>query len=284
MSAPVPRLKSTAVHAPFHGKVAWVTGASSGIGAATALELAAKGASVALFARRQERLTALARRIEALGVETLVIAGDVTRGEDLERAVAQILDRFGRLDVVVANAGFGVSGRFDELEVEDFRRQFETNVFGVVRTARAALPALLSSKGSLAIVGSVNGFLSLPGNAPYGMSKFAVRSLAESLWLELGPQGVAVTHVAPGFVESEIRMVNNHGEHMGKKSAEAPRWLVVSAEKAARHIVRAIAKRKREIVVTGHGKVVVFLNRFFRECWFPALRALGVSARPEPKG
>lgn len=267
---------------PFHGKVAWVTGASSGIGAATAHELARRGASVVLFARRQERLAELAKRISALGGEAIVVPGDVTVREDLDRAVRTALERFGRLDVVVANAGFGVAGRFDELRIDDFRRQFETNVFGVLMTVQAALPALLQSKGSLALVGSVNGFVSLAGNAPYGMSKFAVRSLAESLWLELGPRGVAVTHVAPGFVESEIRMVNNEGKHTGKKSVEAPRWLVLPAEKAAQQIVRAIAARKREVVITGHGKLAVFLSRFFRELWFPVLRALGLSARPEP--
>lgn len=267
---------------PFHGKVAWVTGASSGIGAATAHELARRGASVVLFARRQARLAELAKRISALGGEAIVVPGDVTVREDLDRAVRTALERFGHLDVVVANAGFGVAGRFDELRIDDFRRQFETNVFGVLMTVQAALPALLQSKGSLAIVGSVNGFVSLAGNAPYGMSKFAVRSLAESLWLELGPRGVAVTHVAPGFVESEIRMVNNEGKHTGKKSVDAPRWLVLSAEKAAQQIVRAIAARKREVVITGHGKLAVFLSRFFRELWFPVLRALGLSARPEP--
>jgi short-subunit dehydrogenase len=114
------------------------------------------------------------------------------------------------------------------------------------------------------------------------MSKFAVRSLAESLWLELAPIGVAVTHVAPGFVDSEIRMVDNAGHNTGKKSVEAPWWLVMSAETAARKIVSAIASRRREIVLTGHGKIVVFLARFFRELWFPILRAIKLEARPEP--
>lgn len=267
----------------FHGKVVWITGASSGIGAATALEFAAEGASVVLFARRADRLAELSKRIQALGVESLVITGDVTQTADVEAAVKATLERFGHLDVVFANAGFGVSGRFEHIGVDDFRRQFETNVFGVLNTAKAALPALMRSKGVLAIVGSVNGFISLPGNAAYGMSKFAVRSLAESLWLELHPHGIAVTHVAPGFIESEIRMVNNQGTNTGKKSAEAPAWLVMSAESAAKKIVRAIAQRRREIVLTSHGKIVVFLGRFFRELWFPLLRALKLTARPEPR-
>lgn len=266
----------------LHGKIAWVTGASSGIGAATALELAAQGASVVLFARRAERLQELAKRIQGQGGEALVVTGDVTKVDDLEQAVRATLERFGRLDIVLANAGFGVSGRFEELSLDDFRRQFETNVFGVLATAKASLPALSRSKGSLAILGSVNGFVSLPGNAPYGMSKYAVRSLAESLWFELAPKGVAVTHIAPGFVESEIRMVNNEGRNTGKKSVEAPRWIVMSAETAARKIVAAIAGRRRELVLTSHGKMVVFLARFFRELWFPALRALKLTARPEP--
>jgi NAD(P)-dependent dehydrogenase (short-subunit alcohol dehydrogenase family) len=181
----------------------------------------------------------------------------VTREGDPEKTAEAVAQAFGCIDVAFANAGYGVSGPFEELTEADFRQQFETNVYGVLRTARAALPHLLKSKGSLAITGSVLGHLSLPGGTPYAMSKFAVRALAEALRGEWSRRGVAVTLISPGFVASEIRIKD------GLKGGEdpVPGWLVVPAANAAREIVRAIEGRVAERVVTGHGKWVVLLNR-----------------------
>ena len=119
-----------------------ITGASSGIGAALAREFARRGARLALGARRLDRLQALRTELEAAGSEVVVAACDVRDRASLDRLVAEAVARFGGLDIVVANAGFGVSGRFDALSVDDYRRQFDTNVLGVLRTLHAALPAL----------------------------------------------------------------------------------------------------------------------------------------------
>ena len=120
------------------------------------------------------------RGVRALGRRALVVACDVTQDGALDRAVGQAVEAFGRLDVAVANAGFGVVGPFERLALDDYRRQFETNVFGVLRTAAAALPALRRTRGTLVIIGSVSGHVPIAGASPYAMSKAAVRALAGS--------------------------------------------------------------------------------------------------------
>ena len=106
--------------------------------------------------------------------------------------------------MVVANAGFGVAGSLLKLTNEDYQRQLETNVYGVMNTLRAAHPELQKSQGRAAIVGSVNSFVSLPGNSAYAMSKFAVRALAQSLWAEWRSDGISTTLICPGFVASKF--------------------------------------------------------------------------------
>jgi len=189
---------------------------------------------------------------------------------------------FGRLDVVIANAGFGVVGPVERLTLDDYRRQFETNIFGVLRTVHATLADLKASRGRLAVIGSVAGYVATPGSSPYSMSKFAIRALAEALGHEVAPAGVSVTLVSPGYVDSEIRRVDNAGRFQAAAPEPVPAWLLVPTPRAARQIVRAVARRRREIVVTGHGKVAVFMQR--HAPWLVArfVRAFGVRSRPEP--
>lgn len=266
----------------FSGHVVLITGASSGIGAALAREFARQGADLVLVARRADRLTALAAEIERQGRRALALTADVTVDGDLERAVGQARTRLGRLDVVVANAGFGVVGPVERLALDDYRRQFETNVFGVLRTVHATLTELKASRGRLVILGSVAGYVATPGSSPYSMSKFAVRGLAEALGYELAPAGVSVTLVSPGFVDSEIRRVDNTGRFQTASKEPVPGWLLMPAPRAARQIVRAVARRRREIVVTGHGKFAVFFQRHAPWLVARVVRAFGVRSRPEP--
>lgn len=239
----------------------FITGGSSGIGAALACEFARRGARVVIAARNLGRLEQVREAIRAGGGWVEAVACDVTDSRSVDVAVARAVEILGGLDVVVANAGFGVVGQVEELAIEDFVRQFEPNVFGVIRTVKAALPALKASRGVLAIMGSVSGYLAVPGSAPYSMSKFAVRALAESLRGELAPFGVGVVLISPGFVESNIRRVDNWGVLHPEAPDPVPAWLVMPAEKAAKLMVRAILKRKPELVVTAHGRVAVFLAR-----------------------
>lgn len=266
----------------FAGKTALVTGASSGIGRATALELAREGANVAVAARRLELLEKLARDLEGLGRKALPLRCDVTREDEVRAAVASTVSTFGSLDVVVANAGFGVVGRVDALTSGDFRRQFDTNVFGVLHTVQASIPELEKSKGRLALIGSVSGYVTVPATSAYSMSKHAVRSLADALYHELRPNGIAVTLVSPGFIESEFRRVDNQGAHHPGTRDQFPPWIVMPADKAARKLVRAIARRRREIIITGHGKLAACLQRHCPGLLSLFFRWGGIQGRREP--
>ena len=265
--------------ARFAGRGVLVTGASSGIGAAVAREFARQGADLVLAARRLPRLEDLAAELRGAGRQAVAVRCDVTEDGSVEQAVARGLEALGRLDVVVANAGFVVAGPVERLTIQDYRRQLETNVFGVLRTAHAALPALRASRGVLVIVGSVSGHVATPGGSAYAMSKAAVRALASALRSEVAAAGVGVVLVSPGYVESEIRRVDNRGVFRAHAPDPVPRWLVVPADRAARAIVRAAARRRREAVITGHGKLIVWLARLF-----PSVLALLMERgrRPDP--
>jgi short-subunit dehydrogenase len=247
----------------FRDKAVLITGASSGIGEELAWQIGQAGAKLTLTARRKDLLESLAQRIVAAGkARPLVVECDVTRDGDVERAVAESVRQWGKLDVVIANAGFGVVGALKKLTVEDYRRQFETNVFGVLRTIYAALPEIEKAKGNVVILGSVSGWASSPGASPYTMSKFAVRALANSITPELQLSGVKVTLISPGFVASNIRRVDNQGTlHAGTKEP-IPEWLVVPTDRAVWQMLRAIARGKHEAIITGHGKALVALTRF----------------------
>jgi short-subunit dehydrogenase len=247
----------------FHSKSILITGASSGIGEELTLQLAAAGANLTLTARRRELLDSLAQKISAAGHPTpLVIPADVTRDGDLERAVSESIRVHHKLDMVIANAGFGVVGAFPKLTLDDYRRQFETNVFGLLRTLYAALPEIRKTCGHLVLIGSVSGWTATPGVSPYAMSKFAVRALANAITPELALDGIKVTLISPGFVASNIRRIDNRGAFHTEAKDPIPEWLIMPTPKAARQILRAIASGRREAIVTGHGKALVLLERF----------------------
>jgi NAD(P)-dependent dehydrogenase (short-subunit alcohol dehydrogenase family) len=268
----------------FAGSVVFITGASSGIGAALSLEFAREGADVVLAARRRDRLESVAAGIGAIGRRAVVAPCDVTREGDLERAAAAGRAAFGKLDVVVANAGFGVTGVLERLSLDDYRRQLETNVFGVLRTVYATLDDLKKSRGRLVVIGSVSGYIALAGSSPYSMSKFAVRALADSLGHELAEHGVSVTLISPGFVESEIRQVDNRGILRTEKPApRIPAPMVMATPIAARKIVGAVARRRREVVITALGKVSVFLHRHAPGLLTQIIRRFAIKGRREPR-
>ena len=240
--------------------VVLITGASSGIGEAMAREYARRGWKTVLLARRVERIASLAQALGGDG-HSLAVACDVTSDGDCESATARAIEAFGGVDVVIANAGFGVDGSFDQLSLDDVRRQFETNVYGVMRTAKAALPALSRAKGSFVAIGSVAGFLPAPGSMAYNMSKACVTSFCDTLRTEWAPKGISVTHVAPGFIESEIRRVDRQGTFKDSRKETIPSWLLMSASMAARKIVDAVERREDELILTMHGKVGVAMAR-----------------------
>jgi short-subunit dehydrogenase len=247
----------------FQNKSILITGASSGIGEELAWQLSQLNARLTITARRRGLLDALAQRISASGKPApLVVPADVTCDDDLPHSVSECLRVYNRLDVVIANAGFGVVGPFQKLSLDDYRRQFETNVFGLLRTVYAALPAIEPAHGNVVLIGSVAGWTASPGASPYAMSKFAVRALANAITPELALSGVKVTLISPGFVDSNIRRVDNQGRfHETAREPMAP-WLIVPTGKAVRQILRAIARGQREAIITGHGKLLVAVTRF----------------------
>jgi short-subunit dehydrogenase len=268
----------------FRSKSILITGSSSGIGEELALQLSQLNARLTLTARRRELLEALARKIAASGKPApLIVTADVTNDADLPRAVDEALRAYNQLDIVIANAGFAVGGQFQELSLGDFRRQFETNVFGLIRTVQAALPAIQKSRGNVVLIGSITGWSSTPGGSPYAMSKFAVRALANAITPELAQSGVTVTLISPGFVASNIRRIDNQGTFHASAKEPKPAWIVMPTPKAVRQILRAIARGKREAIITTHAKVLVTLQRHAPWLLHAISRAMDAARRSESK-
>jgi NADP-dependent 3-hydroxy acid dehydrogenase YdfG len=188
------------------GKVAVVTGASSGIGEASALALAAAGASVVVTARRQERLEALVLRIEAQGGTALAHAADVASLEEVRELTEAVRTRFGRIDILVNNAGLMPLSPMAEGRVDDWVRMVDVNVKGVLHCIATVLPIMIEQRsGHVVNVGSLAGRRPFPGGAVYSATKFAVRALSWGMHLELGAaHGIRVTDVQPGFVSTEL--------------------------------------------------------------------------------
>jgi NADP-dependent 3-hydroxy acid dehydrogenase YdfG len=188
----------------IQGKVVAITGASSGIGEATALLIAGRGAKVVLGARRADRLQALAARIWAAGGEAAYAPTDVTRSGDLANLVALALERFGRLDVLISNAGIGPISRFDDLRVEDWEAMIDVNIKGVLYGIAAALPLFRrQGSGHFVHVVSTAGLKIVPLQGVYAATKNAVRTLTEALRQEAG-ETLRVTSVSPGFVHTDF--------------------------------------------------------------------------------
>jgi NADP-dependent 3-hydroxy acid dehydrogenase YdfG len=243
--------------------VAWITGASSGIGRASAVELARRGATVAVSARREDRLAELVAVLGRTGVRAMAAACDVCDERHVRSAVGAVVGELGRLDIVLANAGRSVSGTIEELSADDWRRQLDVNVVGAALTARHAIPHLRDSRGRLAFTGSVAGFMVAPGYGAYHASKYALRALGRTLSAELAGTGVSCTTIHPGFVKSEIMKVDNDGGVVDAREDVRPSLLMWSAEDAARVMVDAIVARRRELVFTGHGKIAAWLGIHF---------------------
>lgn len=190
----------------LHDRVALVTGASSGIGRATALQLAEEGARVVVTARRAERLTALVTEIEDGGGQALAIPADVVSLDAVRAVVDGAVERFGSLDVLVNNAGIMKIAPITENNVEDWTRMVDVNVKGVLHFLSASLAVMLKQgSGHIVSVGSLAGRRPFPGGTVYSATKFALRSLAWGLHLELGSaHGIRVTDIQPGFVSTEL--------------------------------------------------------------------------------
>lgn len=239
-----------------------ITGASSGIGRALAVEYAAKGASLSLGARRTELLDQL--KCELSEAEILITKTDVADEEDCKQLIDATVKRFGRIDVLINNAGISMRALFEEAEIKVIKQLMDVNFYGTVYCSKYALPYLLQSKGSLVGVISIAGYVGLPGRTGYSASKFAIRGFLDTVRIENMKKGLHVLVAAPGFTASEVRKVALTGD--GSQQGETPRDenKMMSAEECAHYIVKAIEKRKRELILTFvEGKLTVFLSKFF---------------------
>ncbi|AGB47018.1 short-chain alcohol dehydrogenase [Mesorhizobium australicum WSM2073] len=197
------------------GKVALVTGASSGIGEATAAALAAAGARVAVAARRVDRLEALAARIEKIGGTALRIEADVTSNDDVAAMVGKVVAEWGRLDILVNNAGVMLLSPAAEATLDDWRHMVELNLLALMGVTKAALPHLKAAKGHIVNVSSVAGRVANPGASGYAATKFGVVGFSESLRREVYADKVRVTVIEPGLVRTEL------GDHITNAASKA---------------------------------------------------------------
>ena len=208
---------------PLQGRVALVTGASSGIGEATALALAAAGAKVAIVARRADRLEGLAKRISEAGGEALALAADMALEAEATRVLGQVESRYGRLDILVNNAGVMLLSPIAEAEIADFRRMIEINLFGLMTLSRLALPIMKrGGAGHFVNISSVAGRVANPGSGGYAATKFGVVAFSESLRREVYKDKIRVTVIEPGAVATELaEHITNPGMKAGIAAFQA---------------------------------------------------------------
>lgn len=236
-----------------------LTGASSGIGRALAVELAAHQAQLVLVARRADRLAEVQREVRSLGGRAALVVGDVTDAAVRRGALEAAQREFGGLDCVINNAGVGALGAASDTPPAVLRRILEVNFFAAVELTSLALPDLKQSRGLVVNVGSILGHRGLPRYGAYCASKFALRGFTETLRTELAPAGVDVLLISPGSTESEF--LDSLLVRDERRAFRAPR--ATSAQAVARRTVQAMACRRREIIPSWSGRAVVWLNRLW---------------------
>lgn len=247
-----------------HRKVVVITGSSSGIGQALAFEYASNGARLVLAARNISKLTELANELREGGSEVLEVETDVSREADCRRMIAQAVDRFGGIDILINNAGISMRALFSEMNLDVMHQLMEVNFWGTVYCTKYALPHLLASKGSVVGVISIAGYIGLPGRSAYSASKYAIRGFLDTLRTENLKTGLHVLVAAPGFTASNIRNVALTAD--GSAQGETPRDEagMMPASKVAACIRTAVDKRRRTLILTFvEGKFTVFLGKFF---------------------
>jgi short-subunit dehydrogenase len=239
---------------------ALVTGASSGIGRALAIELARLGVDLVLLARREDRLAEVAREIAAVGRRAILVAGDVTDAEVRRRAIDTARRELGGLDILVNNAGVAAHGRFADADPKRIRPIFEVNFFAPVELIRDAIPTLREGTQPIIVnIGSILGERGAPHKSEYSASKFALHGFSEAVRPELNRLGIEVLVVAVGPTETE------HFDVLLEGTATLP-WgdpPRQSADQVARSIVRAVQRGRRKLVTGWRGRLVVAANRFF---------------------
>ncbi len=245
-------------------KIVVITGASSGIGKALSYEFGNKGAKVVLAARNLEKLEEIASDLYKLGIQALAVQTDVTIENDCRQLIEKTMTHFGRVDVLINNAGISMRALFIDVQLDVMRRLMDTNYWGTVYCSKFAMPHLLKSGGSLVGVISIGGYIGMPGRSGYVASKFAVRGFLDTVRVENRKTGLHVLIVAPGFTTSNIRRTALLAD--GSLQGETPRdeHHMMSAEEVASHIYKSVVRRKRNLVLTFfQGKLTLFVGKIF---------------------
>lgn len=242
-------------------KVAVITGASSGIGMACAWEFARKGLKVVLAARSIDVIENAAEDMRRGGLQALAVKTDVSDEHDCMALIDAAVSRYGRIDILVNNAGLSMRALFKDVDIGVIKKLMDVNFWGTVYCTKYALPHLIAAKGTVAGISSVAGIHGLPGRTGYSASKFAMHGFLEALRIENLKNGLHVLLVAPGFTSSNIRKTALAAD--GKAQGESPREeeKMMSAGKVAEYIYKAIAKRKRSLILTSQGKSTALLKR-----------------------
>lgn len=247
-------------------KVVVITGGSSGIGKALAEKFGAEGSKVMITGRNQRDLETAVSELRGKGCTIHAFRADVSNEADNKAMAVETVRIYGTIDILINNAGISMRALFSEVDLDVVRKVMDTNFFGVLYATRFCLPEIIKNKGSVVGISSVAGFRGLPGRTGYSASKFALNGFLEVLRNELLKTGVHVLTACPGFTTSNIRKraLTKDGEMQGESPRNEEKMM--TAEECAHHIYKAIVNRKRTLVLTGQGKIAVWLNK-----WWPSL-------------
>jgi short-subunit dehydrogenase len=245
----------------FKDKVAVVTGGSDGIGKALVQLLLTQGAKVATCGRNHDKLYSL--KASHPNDDLFIHTADVSKEQDCNHFIDAVIKAYGKIDILINNAGISMRAEFAETDIETIKRVMDINFWGTVYCSKRALPHILSTKGTIVGISSVAGFRGLPGRTGYSASKAAVNSFLEVLRTELLETGTNVMWVCPGFTTSNIRNVALNKDAKPQGETPMDEGSMMSAEECSQHILNAIEKRKRTLVLTFTGKRAIFMNRFF---------------------
>lgn len=243
-------------------KVVIVTGASSGIGASLVKTLAQEGSKVVLASRNEEALRQVANGCPGSS-ECVIIPTDVTNHTACKELIDKTVQKLGRIDVLIANAGLSMRAMTHEATLEVFKRVMDVNFYGTLYCLHAALPHLLKSRGVVVGISSVSGFKGLPARAGYAASKYAINGLLEAVKIENLKTGLHVLTVCPGFATSNIRInaLGANGEPQGFSPRDENKMM--HPDQVARSVLNAIKRRRNFLVLTTEGKLALWLNKFF---------------------
>ncbi len=245
----------------FKDKVIAITGGSEGIGKALTEEFLRRGAKVATCGRNSTKLESLASHCGTSSLFTLV--ADVSKEDECKKFIEVTIQKFNGIDILINNAGISMRALFKDTDLTTLKNVMNTNFWGSVYCTKYAMDSVIERKGSIVSVSSIAGFRGMPGRSGYSASKFALNGWMEALRTELLESGVNVLWVCPGFTTSNIRNValNQSAQPQGESPMDESK--LMSAEECALHIINAIKKRKRTLVLTFTGKQAVFMNKFF---------------------